>query len=161
MTRTARSKLVPRSRLGRLGRLLRRRRRRIVFANGCFDLIHPGHVALLEAARRQGDHLVVGLNSDASVRGLKGPDRPLMSQRERALIIGALECVDSVTIFPEATPLATIRLLRPDVLVKGADWRKDSIVGREEVEAGGGKVVRVTLKSGFSTTRILDRIRGS
>jgi D-beta-D-heptose 7-phosphate kinase/D-beta-D-heptose 1-phosphate adenosyltransferase len=159
MTRTASSKLVPRSRLAALGERARRADRRLVFTNGCFDLMHPGHVALLEAARRQGDLLVVAINSDASVRRLKGPDRPLMSQGDRAYMLGALECVDHVTVFGEQTPLKAIELLRPAVLVKGADWKMAAIVGREEVEADGGRVVRVTLKGGFSTTKMLDRLR--
>lgn len=160
MTRTASSKLVPRSRLEALGRRLRRAGRQVVLTNGCFDLIHPGHVSLLEAARRLGDVLVVAVNSDASVRRLKGPGRPLLTQGQRARMLGALESVDFVTIFPEPTPLRVIRLLRPRVLVKGADWKKDAIVGRQEVEADGGRVVRVALKGGYSTTGLLRHLRG-
>lgn len=157
--RSARSKTIPRARLSALGRRLRREGFRIAFANGCFDLLHPGHVALLEAARAQADVLVVGLNSDRSVRGLKGPGRPILSQRSRAMMLAALEAVDFVTVFREATPLETIRQLGPDVLVKGSDWKRGEIVGREEVEARGGRVVRVRLSAGHSTSRLLGRLR--
>jgi D-beta-D-heptose 7-phosphate kinase/D-beta-D-heptose 1-phosphate adenosyltransferase len=139
----------------------RRSTRSIAFTNGCFDLLHSGHVALLEAARTEGDVLVVGLNSDASVRGLKGVGRPLFPEGERAETLLALEAVDRVVVYDEATPLEVIRALRPDVLVKGADWAKDAIVGREEVESAGGRVVRVELVPGRSTTSLVDRIRRS
>jgi rfaE bifunctional protein nucleotidyltransferase chain/domain len=156
--REAARKLVPRSRLEELGRRLRRRGLRVVFTNGCFDLLHPGHIDLLESARRLGDALVVGLNSDASVRALKGAGRPLLPRKDRARMLAALECVDHVTVFPEATPLRTIRLLRPDLLVKGADWRAGEIVGRAEVVARGGRVVRVRLRRGFSTTALAGKL---
>jgi D-beta-D-heptose 7-phosphate kinase/D-beta-D-heptose 1-phosphate adenosyltransferase len=133
--------------------------RAVVFTNGCFDLLHPGHVALFEAARSQGDLLVVGLNSDRSVRALKGEGRPLVPERERAETIAALEAVDRVVIYDEDTPRDVITALGPDVLVKGADWALDAIVGREEVEAGGGRVVRVELLPGRSTTSMVSRIR--
>jgi len=155
----ARRKLVALSALPALRARLSRRGIRVVFTNGCFDLLHPGHVDLLEKARRLGDALVVGLNSDRSVRALKGAGRPLMRERDRARVLAALSCVDYVTIFGEPTPLRAIRLLGPDVLVKGADWGAGQIVGREEVEAIGGKVVRIPLKRGFSTTRLIERIR--
>ncbi len=131
------------------------------FTNGCFDLLHPGHLSLLEAARGEGDVLVVGLNSDASVRALKGAGRPLAPEAERAETLLALEAVDRVVIYDEPTPLEVIRALAPDVLVKGADWARDAIVGREEVEAAGGKVVRVELMPGRSTTSLVERIRRS
>ena len=131
----------------------------VVFTNGCFDLLHPGHVALFEAARSQGDLLVVGLNSDRSVRALKGEGRPLVPESERAETIAALEAVDRVVIYDEDTPRDVIVALAPDVLVKGADWALDAIVGREEVEAGGGRVVRVELLPGRSTTSMVSRIR--
>ena len=131
----------------------------VVFTNGCFDLLHPGHVALFEAARAQGDLLVVGLNSDRSVRALKGEGRPLVGESERAETIGALEAVDRVVVYDEDTPREIIAALRPDVLVKGADWALDAIIGREEVEAGGGRVVRVELLPGRSTTSMVSRIR--
>jgi D-beta-D-heptose 7-phosphate kinase/D-beta-D-heptose 1-phosphate adenosyltransferase len=130
----------------------------VVFTNGCFDLLHPGHIGLMEAARRRGDVLVVGLNSDGSVRRLKGEGRPILRQGDRARMLAALECVDHVTIFPEPTPLRAIRLLQPDVLVKGADWGTGEIVGRKEVLERGGKVIRVPVRKGSSTTRVIERI---
>jgi rfaE bifunctional protein nucleotidyltransferase chain/domain len=135
--------------------------RKVVFTNGCFDLLHPGHVALFEAARAQGDVLVVGLNSDRSVRALKGEGRPLVPEAERAETLDALEPVDRVVVYDEDTPLAVISALRPDVLVKGSDWAPDAIVGRAEVEEAGGRVVRVELLPGRSTTAMVGRIRHS
>jgi D-beta-D-heptose 7-phosphate kinase/D-beta-D-heptose 1-phosphate adenosyltransferase len=132
---------------------------RVVFTNGCFDLLHPGHVSLLEQARAQGDRLVVGINSDASVRALKGEGRPVLPQEERVEALLALEAVDRVLVYDEPTPLPVIEALRPDVLVKGADWTADAIVGREVVEADGGRVVRVALLAGRSTSSLLERIR--
>jgi D-beta-D-heptose 7-phosphate kinase/D-beta-D-heptose 1-phosphate adenosyltransferase len=138
----------------------RRQQGRVVFTNGVFDLLHVGHVTLLEAARREGDALAVGVNSDASVRRLaKGTDRPLVPEGDRARLLAALACVDCVVLFDEDTPLALIERLRPDVLVKGADYARDAIVGADEVEAWGGRVVRVPLVAGYSTTRLLERLR--
>lgn len=133
--------------------------RRVVLTNGCFDLLHPGHVALLEAARREGDVLVVAVNSDASVRRLKGPGRPLVPAPERSEALLALEAVDRVVVYDEPTPIEVVRALLPDVLVKGADWAEDRIVGRAEVESGGGRVVRVALLPGRSTSSLVERIR--
>src|SRR6266700_7938225 len=133
--------------------------RRVVFTNGCFDLLHPGHIRSLEQARSLGDVLVVGLNSDASVRQLKGEGRPLISERERAEILAALESVDAVLIFDDLTPREVITRLLPDILVKGGDWLGDQIVGREEVEAAGGRVVSIPVVPGYSTTAILRKIR--
>jgi len=131
-----------------------------VFTNGVFDLLHVGHVALLEAARAAGDALVVGLNSDASVRRLgKGADRPLVAERERARLLAALAAVDCVVLFDDDTPLALIVRLHPDVLVKGADYAREAIVGAAEVEAWGGRVVRVPLVQGQSTTEIVRKLR--
>ena len=132
---------------------------RVVFTNGCFDLLHPGHIRTLEAARQLGDALVVGLNSDHGVRELKGPGRPILPEHERAEILAALECVDAVVIFDEPTPREIIAALLPDVLVKGGDWAGDQIVGREEVEAAGGRVVSIPVAPGYSTTAILQKIR--
>ena len=135
--------------------------RRVVFTNGCFDLLHPGHIALLEAARAKGDVLVVGINSDQSVRALKGEGRPLVPADERAEALEALEAVDAVVVYDEPTPREVIAALLPDVLVKGADWAADAIVGREEVEAAGGRVDRVPLLPGRSTSSLVERIRRS
>lgn len=135
--------------------------RRVVFTNGCFDLLHPGHIRSLELARALGDALIVGLNSDASVRQLKGPGRPVILERERAEILAALESVDAVVIFDDLTPREVIARLLPDVLVKGGDWPGDKIVGREEVEAAGGRVVSAPVIPGYSTSAILQKIRQS
>ncbi len=135
--------------------------RRIGFTNGVFDLLHPGHIRYLEAARLLADILVVGLNADQSVRRNKGPARPINRQEERAEVVAALACVDAVVIFEEDTPDAVIKLVRPDVLVKGADWPADQIVGRDTVEAGGGRVVLIPVEQGYSTTAILEKIRGA
>jgi rfaE bifunctional protein nucleotidyltransferase chain/domain len=137
-----------------------RQQRQVVFTNGVFDLLHPGHVELLEAARREGDALVVGLNSDASVRRLgKGGQRPIASQDARARVLAGLAAVDCVVLFDEDTPLALIQALAPDVLVKGADYARDRIVGADWIEARGGRVVRVPLVAGFSTTALVERLR--
>ena len=133
--------------------------RRVAFTNGCFDLLHAGHVRLLEAARAQGDLLVVGLNSDASVRRLKGPSRPVLPEGERAEALRALEAVDRVVLYEQDTPLETLQALVPDVLVKGADWAPGTIVGADVVEAAGGRVVRVELLAGRSTTGLIERTR--
>ena len=132
----------------------RARGNRIVLTNGCFDLLHTGHIHLLQRARALGDTLVVAVNDDASVRRLKGAGRPLVADGERARLLAALSCVDAVTVFPEATPLNVIRAVRPDVLVKGSDYAIDEVVGRTEVEAGGGRVELVELLPGFSTTAL-------
>ena len=135
--------------------------RRIVFTNGCFDLLHPGHVQCFEEARKLGDFLVVAINSDDSVRRLKGSDRPVFPQQERAEVLAVLESVDAVVIFDEPTPHDLIARLLPHVLVKGGDWSKDEVVGREEVEAAGGRVVSVPVLKGYSTSEILGKIRES
>ena len=137
----------------------RRLGQRIVFTNGVFDLLHPGHVRYLQAARREGDVLIVGINSDRSVRSNKGPSRPIMPEHERAEVLEALACVDAVVVFDEETPAVIIEALQPDVLVKGADWAADAIVGRDTVEARGGKVVRMPIESGWSTSAIIERAR--
>lgn len=134
----------------------------VVFTNGVFDLLHPGHVALLEAARSEGDALVVGLNSDASVRRLgKGSDRPIVREAARARVLAALAAVDCVVLFDQETPLDLIALLKPDVLVKGADYTRDRIVGADLVEGWGGRVVRVPVVAGFSSTAIVEHLRAS
>lgn len=133
--------------------------RRIVFTNGVFDLLHPGHVRYLQAARREGDALIVGINSDRSVRANKGPSRPIMPEQERAEVLEALECVDAVVVFDDETPARIISHLQPDVLVKGSDWAADAIVGRDTVEARGGRVVRMPIEAGWSTSAIIERAR--
>ena len=135
--------------------------RRVVFTNGCFDLLHVGHVRYLAAARDAGDLLVVGLNDDASVRRLKGPSRPLVAETARAEVIAALAAVDYVTLFGEDTPYALIAAVQPDVLVKGADWAADQVVGRDVVEARGGRVILIPVVEGFSTTSLVERLRKS
>jgi D-beta-D-heptose 7-phosphate kinase/D-beta-D-heptose 1-phosphate adenosyltransferase len=135
--------------------------KRIVFTNGVFDLLHPGHVRYLAGARRLGDALFVGLNGDRSVRANKGPDRPITPELERAEILSALSCVDAVVLFDEPTPHGLIAALGPDVLVKGADWAEDAIVGRDIVEGRGGRVVRVPIESGYSTSAMVAKIRGN
>lgn len=137
----------------------RNRGKKIVFTNGVFDLLHPGHLRYLTQARTLGDCLVVGVNSDRSVRENKGPDRPVTPQDERVELLEALKPVDAVVVFDEPTPHELIAALQPDVLVKGADWAEDAIVGRDIVEARGGRVVRIPVEAGYSTTEILRRIR--
>jgi len=139
----------------------KRNGRKIVFTNGCFDLLHPGHIRGFELARQMGEALIVGLNSDSGVRQLKGPARPVIPEQERAEILCALESIDAVVIFDELTPREVISRLLPDLLVKGGDWPGDQIVGREEVEAAGGRVVSIPLVPGYSTTTILKEIRES
>lgn len=139
----------------------RSRGRTIVFTNGVFDILHPGHIRYLRDARALGDALIVGINSDRSARALgKAPGRPINPEHERAEVLAALAAVDAVVVFDEQTPQAIISALQPDVLVKGADWGEDAIVGREVVEARGGRVVRIALAPGYSTTAILERVRG-
>ena len=132
---------------------------RVAFTNGVFDLLHPGHVRYLQQARALGDVLVVAINSDRSVRTNKGADRPITPEHERAEILAALECVDAVTVFDEETPYTVIEDLQPDVLVKGADWAHEAIVGRDIVEARGGRVVRIPVEAGHSTTTIVAKVR--
>lgn len=131
----------------------------LVFTNGCFDLLHPGHVDLLQRARALGDRLIVGLNSDASVSSLKGPTRPIWNEQERAAMLLALRCVDQVVIFNERTPQRLIEDLRPDVLVKGGDWPADKIVGAKTVLKYGGEVHSLPLLDGYSTTSLIARLR--
>ena len=145
----------------RLRNRARRMKEKVVFTNGCFDLLHAGHVAYLEAARRRGDLLIVGINSDSSVRRLKGAQRPIQRQRHRARVLAALEAVDAVVVFSGDTPRSIIERLKPDVLVKGADWPLAKIVGGTEVMQAGGRVVRIRLKRGQSTSAIIEKIASS
>lgn len=131
----------------------------VVFTNGVFDLLHPGHVRYLAEARRLGSVLIVGVNSDRSVRTIKGTSRPLNSEQERAEVLLALSCVDAAVIFDEETPYQVIQAVQPDVLVKGADWGADEIVGRDVVEARNGRVVRISLSDGYSTTELIRRVQ--
>jgi D-beta-D-heptose 7-phosphate kinase/D-beta-D-heptose 1-phosphate adenosyltransferase len=139
---------------------LRRAGRRVVFTNGCFDLLHPGHVRYLQQARALGDALIVALNSDRAVRELKGASRPILNEDERAEVMAALGCVDYVVVFDDVSPRATVAALLPDVLVKGGDWSVDQIIGREEVEAAGGQVLNLPFVEGVSTTDVISRILG-
>ena len=135
----------------------RREGRKVVFTNGCYDILHPGHIRLLESARSLGDILILALNTDASVQRLKGPTRPLIAENERAELAAALEAVDAVTFFDEDTPRELIAAVLPDILIKGADWAH-FIAGREEVEAAGGQVLALPLEPGYSTTGILEEV---
>ncbi len=156
------NKVIGRDQLAPLLAEQRRQGRRIVFTNGCFDLMHIGHTRYLQAARNLGDLLVVGVNSDDSVRALnKGTDRPIVPETQRAEVLAALACVDHVVIFPEPDPGALIATIQPDILVKGGDWSLDRIVGRETVEARGGLVQTIPLVPGVSTTTLVQRIRTS
>lgn len=157
--RKASDKILAGARLGARLRAFRRSGRKLVFTNGCFDILHLGHVRYLQAARRKGQALFIGLNSDASVRRLKGPDRPLNDQRSRAEVLAALECVDFVCVFTEDTPERLIRRVRPDLLVKGGDWKKEQIAGGTFVESYGGKVLLIPYVDGHSTTGLVKRIR--
>ncbi len=152
------AKIKRRERLQQILETERQRGKTIVFTNGCFDLLHVGHVKYLQQARRQGDLLVLGLNSDASIRRLKGPNRPLIGEQERAHILAALTCIDYVVTFDEDTPLELIEMLRPDILVKGGDYTPETVVGRELVESYGGRVALIDLVDGRSTTNIIERI---
>jgi rfaE bifunctional protein nucleotidyltransferase chain/domain len=144
--------------LKRLREQARREGKRFVFTNGCFDILHRGHVELLQAARRYGDQLTVAINSDSSVRRLKGRRRPITGENDRAAVLAALDSVDFVVVFEEDTPQRVISILCPDVLVKGSDYATDEIVGRDEVDASGGEVVRIPLVGGYSTEKIMREI---
>ena len=151
-------KIKTREELQRLIHTLKKNGKRIVFTNGCFDILHVGHVRYLEQAKSLGDVLVVGVNSDRSVRGLKGPRRPILPVEERGEILSGLGCTDYITVFEEPTPFDLISLLQPDVLVKGGDWTPEQVVGREVVEGSGGRVVILPFVEGSSTTNIIDVI---
>jgi rfaE bifunctional protein nucleotidyltransferase chain/domain len=158
---TARDRILSRSAARAAVRAARRRGERVVFTNGCFDLLHVGHVRSLEQAKRLGDRLVVGVNRDASVRRLKGRARPIVGERQRAELVAALACVDWVVLFGEPTPLALIRALRPDVLAKGGDWRPEEIVGSGDVRRWGGRVERLRVVPGIRSTILVERARRS
>lgn len=139
----------------------RERGETVVMTNGVFDLLHPGHIRYLQAARGAGDALIVAVNSDRSVRANKGPSRPITPEHERAELLAALGCVDAVLVFDQETPAAVIEAIQPDVLVKGADWAADKIVGRDTVEARGGRVLRIPVEQGWSTSSMVARIRAA
>jgi rfaE bifunctional protein nucleotidyltransferase chain/domain len=160
VARTRKSKILSRLALKRRLASLRRSGKRIVFTNGCFDLIHPGHIRYLRAAERLGDVLVVALNSDDSARRVKGPGRPLVPEHDRCEVIAAMEMVDYVTVFDDDTPYALIRYLEPDVLVKGGDWQPDRIVGADLVRARGGRVRSLPYARGYSTTALVRKVEG-
>jgi D-beta-D-heptose 7-phosphate kinase/D-beta-D-heptose 1-phosphate adenosyltransferase len=152
------NKIIPRPQLAVLMKALEKKERKIVFTNGCFDILHVGHVRYLKEARRLGDCLIIGLNSDQSMRQIKDPARPLISEEQRAEVLAAMECVDYIVLFDEADPFKLIEEIRPDVLVKGADWPRDKIIGADLVTSYGGKVHRVDLVPSISTSEIINRI---
>ena len=152
------SKIIPRSQITALAESLKITKKKIVFTNGCFDLLHAGHVRYLTEARAQGDCLIVGLNTDRSVNRIKDPHRPLIPEDQRAEVLAALTCVSYVVLFEEPDPLRLIEAIKPDVLVKGADWSEDEIIGAGLVRSYGGRVFRVDLVGGISTTEIIRRI---
>ncbi|MDH4038006.1 MAG: adenylyltransferase/cytidyltransferase family protein [Candidatus Krumholzibacteria bacterium] len=151
--------VIPRERLEQVARAWRDAGRQVVFTNGCFDLLHPGHLALLEASAAEGDVLLVAINGDASVTRLKGPGRPIYPAAERAELLLALRWVDAVTVFEEDTPRETIEMVRPQVLVKGAEYGAGAIVGEDLVVGGGGRVVRFAMKPGYSTSAVVSKMK--
>jgi len=155
----ASSRVLTRQQAAALAASLRASGKTVVFTNGVFDILHPGHVRYLEVARNLGDALILGLNADASVRRNKGPERPINPESERAEVLAGLQSVDAVVLFDEDTPDAIVKAVQPDILVKGADWPADQIVGRDTVEARGGRVVLVPIEQGHSTTTIVERVR--
>lgn len=152
------TKIKKLSALKRIRSILRRSKKKVVFTNGCFDILHYGHVMYLEKARAKGDILIVGLNSDSSVRRIKGKGRPIVNELDRARVLAGLESVDYVVIFGEYTPLKTIKALSPDVLIKGSDWKNKGIVGSNFVKSCGGRVLTINLASGRSTTNLIKKI---
>lgn len=155
------TKIVKLSTLKRKIAQLKRTRRKIAFTNGCFDILHAGHVSYLEQAKKSGRILIVGLNSDRSVKKIKGLNRPVVGEKQRAVILAALACVDYVVLFHEETPLKLIEAVKPDILIKGADWKKKGIIGSENVRAHGGKIEYIKFISGFSSSNIIERIAKS
>ncbi len=154
----SRGKILPLERAVEAVEEMKRRGKRVVFTNGCFDLLHPGHTRLLAEARKLGDALVVAVNSDLSVRRIKGPGRPVFPEAERIEVLAALESVDIVTVFDDSTPRSVVARMVPHVLVKGGDWGPAEIVGREEVEAAGGRVVSLPIAPGYSTSLLLQAV---
>ncbi len=153
------SKLISLSKLPSLINTLKKKNKKIVFTNGCFDIIHPGHIKLLRSAKNLGDTLILGLNSDSSVKKIKGKKRPLLRERERAEILSAISYIDYIVIFRETTPLRLIKKIKPDILTKGSDWKENKIVGAEFVKKYGGRVIRIRIKKGYSTSKLIRKIR--
>ncbi|MEN6445480.1 MAG: D-glycero-beta-D-manno-heptose 1-phosphate adenylyltransferase [Candidatus Cloacimonas sp.] len=153
------SKIIPYAKMDELSKNLRNQGKRIIFTNGCFDIIHSGHILYLENAKAMGDVLIVGLNSDASVKRLKGISRPVNAEGDRALVLAALEMVDYVCIFEQDTPYELIGIIKPDVLVKGGDWQVEQICGADIVQSYGGKVCSLNYEKGISTSEIIKRIK--
>ncbi|MBN2119451.1 MAG: D-glycero-beta-D-manno-heptose 1-phosphate adenylyltransferase [Candidatus Omnitrophica bacterium] len=153
------SKLIKASRLSPLIKTLKKKNKEIAFTNGCFDLIHPGHIKLLKESKKHADILILGLNSDRSIRKIKGKKRPILNQKARIEILSGISYVDYIVVFRENTPLNLIRKIKPDVLIKGDDWKKDQIVGRTLVEKHRGKVIRIKLKKGYSTSKLIEKIK--
>ena len=153
------NKIIPYSEIAELSQKLHQQGKKIVFTNGCFDILHCGHILYLEKAKALGDILILGLNSDASVKRIKGNNRPIVPEKERALVVAGLESVDYVCIFAQDTPFELIDLIQPDVLVKGGDWTIDKIVGADIVQKKGGKVLSLNYEQSFSTTNIIERIK--
>ena len=151
-------KLVHIDKIAALMKSLKKKGKSVVFTNGCFDLIHPGHIKLLKQAGKYGDILFLGINSDKSIKQIKGPSRPVMKEKERITVLSAIEYIDFITVFNEPTPINLIKKIRPDALVKGSDWPKSEIVGKEFVESYGGKVFTIELKPGISTSSLIKRI---
>lgn len=151
-------KLVPTDKITALIKSLKKKGKSVVFTNGCFDLIHPGHIKLLKQAKKYGDILFLGINSDKSIKKIKGLSRPVMKEKERITVLSAIEYIDLIAVFNEPTPIKVIEKIRPDALVKGSDWPKSEIVGKEFVESYGGKVFTVKLKPGISTSSLIKRI---
>ena len=152
-------KIKTREALKKIVSRLKKERKTVVFTNGCFDILHAGHVTYLEEAKKEGDILIVALNSDSSVRTLKGRGRPVVNQNERSMVLAALDSVDFVTVFEEDDPAAIIKALGPDVIVKGADWRKDEIIGGDYVKKSGGRVATAPIYKGLSTTSLIKKIK--
>jgi len=153
------SKYISKNKLPKLVKNLKKKKKKIVFSNGCFDLLHPGHIKILRSAKEKGDILILGINSDKSISRIKGRSRPILNQASRLEVLSAIECIDYITVFCQNTPLKTIETVKPDILVKGADWKKKDIIGADFVKNNGGKVVSIALKKGVSTSRIIKRIR--
>jgi rfaE bifunctional protein nucleotidyltransferase chain/domain len=152
-------KILERKRLKEKVEALRKNGKKIAFTNGCFDILHVGHVRYLTEARKNADILILALNSDSSVRAIKGEKRPLVPEEERAEVLAAIECIDFITIFQESTPLELINLLKPDFLIKGGDWPEDKVVGRDEIKKWGGRVIIIPEIKGKSTTNIVEKIK--